>query len=377
MTTQYTTNFQLALPDFRSGPWHDLVNIDFSRIDALLYSAMSQGNVAPWTNATAYTPGITVIDNSDASVWVCAVPHTSAVLPTTFLADRTAHPTYWARLLTGFAPRGEWARSTQYFPYDLTYDSARGIMALCQTIHISTSTGSILDDSSHWAFLLDMSDVGIIIASAVSYSNTASSIPGTNVQNAIDYVQSEIVSLNNVNITQGTQITNLGTVNNTQDSRLSSLESRVTATESVNGTQNTQIASLAAVPPVIPSGAITVFYMAVAPVGWNKVVLGTDYMMRVLNVGGTSAGAISFTTWYNTTLDGAVTLDVNTTAYHYHLGIPADSGYATGPYVYTGAGSINYIYGQTNSAAFGNGGYHQHGINNQVAHLDMILCQKS
>ena len=91
---------------------------------------MSQGNAAPWTNATSLHTGYHVIDNSDASVWVCAVAHTSAALPTTFLADRTAHPTYWARLLTGFAPRGEWAQNTQYFPYDLTYDSARGIMAL-------------------------------------------------------------------------------------------------------------------------------------------------------------------------------------------------------------------------------------------------------
>jgi len=32
------------------------------------------------------------------TAWQCAVAHTSAVAPTTFSADRVAHPTYWASL---------------------------------------------------------------------------------------------------------------------------------------------------------------------------------------------------------------------------------------------------------------------------------------
>jgi hypothetical protein len=202
MTTQYTKNFAFAMPDFRSGPWHDLINGTIASIDSLLYSAMSQVNVNGWANSTDYTVGVDVIDETDASVWMCAKAHKSADAPATFLDDRTAHPDYWARLLTGFAPRGEWAQNTNYFPYDLTYDSARGIMALCQTKHTSTSTGSIVDDQMYWAFLLDMSDVAAMIASAVSYSNASSGIPKTNVQDAIDYIETQIVALDNVNIAQ-------------------------------------------------------------------------------------------------------------------------------------------------------------------------------
>ena len=209
MTTDYTPNFQLALPDFRMGPWHDLINDNLKKLDALLYSAVSQGNVDVWANATHYTVGITVLDGNDATVWMCAVTHTSSAEPVTFVEDRANNPTYWTRLLTGFAPRGEWAQSTQYFPYDLTYDSAQGIMALCTIKHISTATGSIIHDKAFWAFLLDMSDVNAVIASAVSYSNTASGIPNTNVQGAIDYVETQIHALDSVNLAQGTAITTI------------------------------------------------------------------------------------------------------------------------------------------------------------------------
>jgi hypothetical protein len=35
MTTQYTDNYRFNLPDFRTGPWHDLVNDNFVSIDEL------------------------------------------------------------------------------------------------------------------------------------------------------------------------------------------------------------------------------------------------------------------------------------------------------------------------------------------------------
>jgi len=91
MTTEYTQNFGLALPDFRMGPWHDLVNNDITKIDALLFSALSGQNVDVWANNTIYTQGLTILDDTDASIWMCSIDHTSA-LTGTFLEDRTAHP---------------------------------------------------------------------------------------------------------------------------------------------------------------------------------------------------------------------------------------------------------------------------------------------
>jgi hypothetical protein len=46
MTTKYTQYFRLALPDFRMGPWHDLINEDLIRIDELLYGLDGQGGDA-------------------------------------------------------------------------------------------------------------------------------------------------------------------------------------------------------------------------------------------------------------------------------------------------------------------------------------------
>lgn len=237
MTTKYTQNFGLALPDFRQGPWHDLVNGDFTKIDSLLFGAMSQANVAPWANSTHYLTGVSLLDAIDATVWMCVIEHTSAATPTTFAQDRTAHPTYWTRLLTGFAPRGEWTQSTQYFPYDLAYDSDRGIMALCTVKHISTSTGSIVDDQANWAFLLDMSDVGVVTANAVSWSNAAHpNVPKDNVQDAIDYLETQIKALNQVNVDQGVRLDAIDTAISGLQTALTNLTN---ATLKVAGNQTT------------------------------------------------------------------------------------------------------------------------------------------
>ena len=64
MTTEYTTNFQLALPDFRMGPWHDLVNSDFKKIDALLFNALSGANVEVWQHSTDYHVGDNALDDT-------------------------------------------------------------------------------------------------------------------------------------------------------------------------------------------------------------------------------------------------------------------------------------------------------------------------
>jgi hypothetical protein len=117
MTTEYTKNFGFALPDFRQGPWHDLLNGDISKIDGLIYGALSAVNTPPWTNNTHYTLGQTVLDTDISTTWLCNFDHTSPATGT-FAQNRAAHPTYWVQLLAGFAPRGEWANNTNYYPYD-------------------------------------------------------------------------------------------------------------------------------------------------------------------------------------------------------------------------------------------------------------------
>lgn len=236
MTTSFTKNFQLALPDFRSGPWHDLLNGDITKIDALIFGALSQVDTQPWANNIHYEPGVTVTDATDASTWMASVDHTSAVAGT-FAADRTAHPTFWVRLLTGFAPRGEWAHDTHYFPFDLAYQTSMGVFALCTIEHVSNAAGTILDDEAFWSFLVDFHDIGLGTAVAVSYNNGTSGLAAVNVQSAIDEVEGQIVALNSVNVTQGTNIGNLQAKDVVH-------ETRMTAIETVNTTQNTTLTSL-------------------------------------------------------------------------------------------------------------------------------------
>jgi hypothetical protein len=62
----------------------------------ILWNDLHALDAPAWGNATAYTAGTKVYDNTDGSFWTVAVNHTSAASPTTFPADRTAHPTYWS-----------------------------------------------------------------------------------------------------------------------------------------------------------------------------------------------------------------------------------------------------------------------------------------
>jgi hypothetical protein len=238
MTTQYTPNFGLALPDFRQGPWHDLLNGDLSKLDSILYAALSSVDTPLWTNSTAFTVGLTALDPVAGTTWMCLVNHTSAATGT-FAADRTLHPTYWTQLLAGFAPRGEWAHNTQYFPYDLAYQSSKGIFALCKTKHISNAAGSIQDDAAMWSYLVDFSSIGAAAAIAISYT-PATGLTATNVQAAIDQVEGQVRSLDSVNITQGNQITTLQNTTGTQTTRLNALEATdLTHTSQITNLQNT------------------------------------------------------------------------------------------------------------------------------------------
>jgi hypothetical protein len=158
MTTEYTQNFRLNLPDFRMGPWHDLVNDNTAAIDRILMNAYQGVGIIPWDNSTDFEAGITALDSVDSSFWVCCVNHTSAGVPTTFAQDRVANPTFWSRVVVGIAPRGEWAHDTHYFPADLVSDSYEGVIAVCAIEHTSSSDPSTIKtyDAAYWSFIADM-----------------------------------------------------------------------------------------------------------------------------------------------------------------------------------------------------------------------------
>lgn len=376
MTTSYTKNFGLALPDFRMGPWHDLINQDIAKIDGLIYGAMSTANSVPWENSKHYVIGVTVIDTDTSTTWMCNFEHTSAATGT-FAADRAAHPTYWIQVISGFAPRGEWAQNTQYYPYDLTYDSVRGIFALCKTKHISNSLpgGSIKDDEVYWSFLVDFSTIGLSTASTVTYSNATSGLAATNVQDAIDQVEGQIVSLNNVNIAQGNSIIAIQNVNTTQDSRL-------TAVESKNTTQDSQIAANTAAIAAggFPSGTRMMFFNAAPPAGWSMVAWN-NMTIRVVNdaSGGSTGGVQPFSTVFGRTATDGWTLNASQMPSHTHSYVDTIPN-AVGA-MFSGASSAVTQYsssdvGKTTGSAGGDQP-HSHGLDLRVQYVNACVGQKT
>lgn len=233
MTTEYTEHFRFSLPDFRTGPWHDLVNDDFVSIDELLWNLFQGVDTTYWANDQLYLHGTTAIDPVDQSFWICMVDHTSAVSGT-FAADRAAHPTYWNRVVTGIAPRGEWAHNTNYLPADLVCDSHEHIIALCKTAHTSNASGSIRDDAANWTYLVDM---GTIAASAdqVTYDNSGSGSPEIQVQGAVDDLyakhdaQQTSISANTVAISANASAITA------QNSQISSNTARISSLETLTG----------------------------------------------------------------------------------------------------------------------------------------------
>jgi hypothetical protein len=245
MTTRYTRYFRLNLPDFRYGPWHDLVNEDFIKIDELLLTALQGVNVFPWKNDTHYDPGITVIDSMDGTVWVARVSHTSAPFPTTFAEDRDAHFGYWTRVVAGIVPRGEWTNDTDYLPNDMVTVSAEGIIAVCVEPHHSVVfPGTIRDDSIYWSFLADLNGYNMQ-AKFVRYDNTVSLVEWLNLQDTTDDLFKRMLVVEE--LTGATDPDASGGLRDDIDAlevRMDAVEARLTAIEAKNLAQDNAITAL-------------------------------------------------------------------------------------------------------------------------------------
>ena len=245
MTTRYTKYFRLNLPDFRMGPWHDLVNEDFVKIDELLLVALQGVNVFPWEHDHLYEPGITVIDSMDGSVWVNRVTHTSASPPTTFAEDRANNPLYWTRVVAGIVPRGEWTNDTDYLPNDMVTVSAEGIIAVCVTPHRSiVFPGTIRDDAIYWSFLADLQGYNMQ-AKFVRYDNTMSLVVWLNLQDTTDDLFSRMLVVEELlGIGVGGGAGDLRGDIDALEVRMDAAEARMTLIEAKNVEQDNRLAAL-------------------------------------------------------------------------------------------------------------------------------------
>jgi hypothetical protein len=119
----HTPHIKLGLLEFNFPNWGDDANLNMQLIDAAL--GLSGITIdGAWTNSTAYAVGTLIVDQDMNSLWRCSTSHTSAAAPTTFLQDRTAHPTYWASADQVLVPRGMWTTATVYYANDVVYKDA-------------------------------------------------------------------------------------------------------------------------------------------------------------------------------------------------------------------------------------------------------------
>jgi len=287
MTTEYTQNFRLNLPEFRSGPWHDLVNDDFVKIDQLLMSVYGGVDTRPWTNNTLFEIGMTCIDTVDNTFWVCSVTHTSAPTPTTFAQDRAAHPTYWARVVVGVAPRGEWANDTLYLPNDMATDSVEGIIGVCKTQHTSSaSPATMRTDAVYWSFLTDFGG-SRVKAEEVSYDNSSSGAINDDVQGALDELfadtenlESAILALSSALDALDIRVDNIESVNASQGSAIFNLQSAVNQLQLDVGALETEIVY-----------AEDVVYVPQGSEPFTDVQAGINYLYEGLIAGGSGGGS--------------------------------------------------------------------------------------
>jgi len=91
-----TPILKLVVPAFDQNPWDQDISNDLYVLDAAVGKFFGMANLAGvWMNATFYTVGQVVIDNTDGSMWSCVTANTSAAAPTTFSTDRANNPSFW------------------------------------------------------------------------------------------------------------------------------------------------------------------------------------------------------------------------------------------------------------------------------------------
>lgn len=165
MTTR-TPNIGLARPDFDRRQWQDLINDNFTVLDALWAKFFATTGLAGvWQNATAYTVGVLVVDETLGSIWRCEIAHTSPSSGT-FLAARTSSPTYWSNYSIGVRYKGAWASDVAYAAGDFV---ATGFQfAVANAAHSSSGVFSSTDGS--WEILIDG---GPMLSTAAAYAVSA------------------------------------------------------------------------------------------------------------------------------------------------------------------------------------------------------------
>lgn len=185
MTTQYTNNFRLNKPDFRSTPWSAQLNENTDRLDTLIYNLFQANNIGSYENDAEVEAGQIVYDTDLDTFWLCRVSHTTKATGT-FQDERDENPAYWTPVQFGLNPRGQWQQDTAYGYYDLAYDANENVAGICLVPHVSPSVGTMRDEADKWVFIIDIQSGGSIGATDIVFDDTDVPFTAANVQIALE-----------------------------------------------------------------------------------------------------------------------------------------------------------------------------------------------
>lgn len=369
MTVSYTPHFHFTIPDFDQEPWHALLEDTIRALDSAIHDALIAGGATNWANSTVYAVGHIVLDNTNGSLWVCAVAHTSPASPTTFLSFRTANPTYWNASATIPQQKGTWLTATAYIPGDFVVDNGR--YAVCIVGHVSGTFNTDLG-TGKWSVLIDVSNLGVginavaedTIASAATTDVGSKTATRLSVSGAVG-----ITSFGNTANTfkilrfastpavthDATNLILLGAANRTMragdimwiasdsafhwreiaffraDGNPATAAERgvialASTAEAQAGTDTVKAMTAARTKEQIyalfvPATTAMIFFQAAAPVGWTKSVVHNDKAIRIVSgTGAGSGGSSAFTTVFGKTATDAHTLTLAESAAHDHGG---------------------------------------------------------
>lgn len=153
----YTPNLKLTKLPANFHVWAQIMNDNLTMIDAAVSGFIVFQNLrGPWTNSTVYALGDTVVDPDTAVIWQAQTAHTSASIPTTFLEDRNARPTYWTVYSDAAVARGVWTGpGTVYAVNDFVVAGLQ--YAVCLVSHTSSASFSADLALGYWSVLIDLS----------------------------------------------------------------------------------------------------------------------------------------------------------------------------------------------------------------------------
>ncbi len=166
-----TPNLKLTQIEPDRKNWADKMNGNLAIIDAVIGTYVdTHGIRGIWINSTEYAPDDVVTDPDLGSLWLCRELHTSAAVPTTFLEDRTAHPTFWTVVETAPIYRGVWLTATRYVNNDFVLTNNAYYVA-----RESHTSGVFATDlaAGKWDLLIDMGPAITASATAVAAAAAA------------------------------------------------------------------------------------------------------------------------------------------------------------------------------------------------------------